>query len=122
MPNVDFIFLLIEMAVLITCARFAWQAWTAAREVRDLVETASALLGELKLGIAAADARMQREEDGAAEAGGYRHERAELGQVVRGLASLGMSSAEIAQQIGMSRGEADLLLKVGGRSSSHAPK
>lgn len=113
MPSIDFMFLLMELAVLAACTRFAWQAWAAAREVRDLVETASTLLAELRLGIAAADERVQGVDGAAAEASGYRHEPTELGHVVRGLAALGMSSAEIAQQMGFSRGEAELLLKVG---------
>lgn len=115
MPSIDFVFLLMELAVLAACARFAWQAWAAAHEVRDLVETASTLLAELRLGIAAADAHVQGVDDAPAEACGYRHERSELGHVVRGLAALGMSSAEIAQRMGLSRGEAELLLKVGER-------
>jgi hypothetical protein len=113
LPDLGYVILVLQLAATVACAWFMWRARLATLEMRELLDTERDLLAELKEAIAAADTKLSPApavEENAASAGG--DERSAL---VLGLTKLGLDSAEIANQLGISRGEASLLIRMAGR-------
>jgi DNA-binding NarL/FixJ family response regulator len=109
LPSLEVVLVLIQLSVAAAAARFAWQACDAVRQQRELVEAADDLLRQLREAVVAGDALAAPEAaDGAASRqGAARHD------AVLGLAKLGLEVGEIADRLQISRGEANLLLKLG---------
>lgn len=112
-PRIDLFVLLLQVALLAATVRFAWQAWKANQDLRELTAAAADLAGELREAVAAGDRAVSQRQIGCNPP--EREGEPSRAELVVGLARLGLAPADIASRMGISRAEADLLAKVGGQ-------